>query len=87
MEVTAPKPMTLRQLINELQKYVNDDLPEDTLLDLPVKIQIPDATGCFNTRTMPLNVVVESQTIYSAKAHKNETKKWVEIKTSRQICK
>ena len=83
MKVNA---MTLRQLLNQLQAAVNDDLTEDQLLDLPIKVHIPSGSAQYTTITSVRDASVQKKTEFS-KAEQRVTVKdiWIDLNTSPSV--
>lgn len=75
--------LTLRQVLNQLQAAVNDDLTEEQLLDLPIKIRIPHSCAQYSTVTPVINCSVKSKKEFS-KAEQRVTvvETWIDIDTN-----
>lgn len=75
--------LTLRQLLNQLQAAVSDELTEEQLLDLPIKVRIPSGSAQFTTLAVALNASVQKKTEYS-KAEQRITVKetWIDLDTN-----
>lgn len=75
--------MTLRQLLNQLQAAVSDELTGEQLLDLPIKVRIPSGSAQFTTLAVALNASVQKKTEYS-KAEQRVTVKetWIDLDTN-----
>lgn len=75
--------LTLRQVLNQLQASVNEDLTEEQLLDLPIKIHIPHSSAQYSTVTPVVNCSVKKKTEYS-KAEQRITvvDTWIDMDTN-----
>ena len=75
--------LTLRQILNQLSAQVNDDLTEDQLLDLTVKIRIPHSSGQYSTVTSVYDVNIKQKKEYS-KAEQRITvvETWIDMDTN-----
>lgn len=75
--------LTLRQVLNQLQAEINDDMTEDQLLDLPLKIRIPHSTASFSTVTGVIKCSVKQRKEYS-KAEQRVTvvETWIDMDTN-----
>lgn len=80
MEINA---LTLRQVLNQLQAAVNDDLTEDQLLDLPLKIHIPHSSAQYSTVTPVIKCDVKKKTEYSkAENRVVVVETWIDMDTN-----
>lgn len=57
--------LTLRQVLNQLQAEVNEELTEDQLLDLPIKVHIPHSSAQYSTVTPVIKCDVQRKKEYS----------------------
>lgn len=75
--------LTLRQVLNQLQAEINDDMTEDQLLDLPLKIRIPHSSAQFSTVTGVTKCTVKQRKEYS-KAEQRVTvvETWIDMDTN-----
>lgn len=75
--------LTLRQVLNQLRSQVNDDMTEDQLLDLPLKIRIPHSNAQFSTVTGVTKCAVKQRKEYS-KAEQRVTvvETWIDMDTN-----
>lgn len=75
--------LTLRDVLNQLQAEVNDDMTEDQLLDLPLKIRIPHSSAQFSTVTGVTKCEVKQRKEYS-KAEQRVTvvETWIDMDTN-----
>lgn len=75
--------LTLRQVLNQLQAAVNEELTEDQLLDLPIKVRIPHSSAQFSTTTPVNNCTVQNKKEYS-KAEQRVTvvETWIDLDTN-----
>lgn len=78
--------MTLRQMLNQLQASVNENLTEEQLLDLPIKVHIPRGSAQYTTITSVREASVQKKTEYS-KAEQRVTVKdiWIDLNTSPSV--
>lgn len=78
--------ITLRQMLNQLQASVNENLTEEQLLDLPIKVHIPSGSAQYTTTTSVLEASVQKKTEYS-KAEQRVTVKdiWIDLNTSPSV--
>lgn len=78
--------MTLRQLLNQLQAAVNDDLTEEQLLDLPIKVHIPSGSSQYTVTTSVQSASVMKKSEYS-KAEQRITIKevWIDLNTNPSV--
>ncbi len=78
--------LTLRQLLNQLQAAVNDDLTEEQLLDLPIKIHIPSGSAQYTVTTSVQSASVMKKSEYS-KAEQRITIKevWIDLNTNPSV--
>jgi hypothetical protein len=75
--------LTLRQILNQLQASVNDDLTEEQLLDLPIKVHIPHSSAQYSTVTPVMNCSVKNRKEY-CKAEQRVTvvETWIDMDTN-----
>lgn len=75
--------LTLRDVLNTLQAQISEELTEDQLLDLPIKVHIPSGSAQFTTTTCVLDCSVQKKTEYS-KAEQRVTVKevWIDLNTN-----
>lgn len=75
--------LTLRQVLNQLQAQVNEELTEDQLLDLPIKIHIPHSSAQYSTITPVVKCEVKQKKEYS-KAEQRVTviETWIDMDTN-----
>ncbi len=75
--------LTLRQVLNMLQAQVTDDLTEDKLLDLPIKIRIPHSSAQYSTITPVINCSVKQKKEFSkAEGRTVVVKTWIDMDTN-----
>lgn len=75
--------LTLRQVLNQLQAQVSEELTEDQLLDLPIKIHIPHSSAQYSTVTPVMNCSVKNRKEY-CKAEQRVTvvETWIGMDTN-----
>lgn len=75
--------LTLRQVLNQLQAQVSEELTEDQLLDLPIKIHIPHSSAQYSTVTPVMNCSVKNRKEY-CKAEQRDTvvETWIDMDTN-----
>lgn len=75
--------LTLRQVLNQLQAQINDNLTEEQLLELPIKIHIPHSSGQYSVTTSVFDVNVKQKKEYS-KAENRVTvvDTWIDMNTN-----
>lgn len=75
--------LTLRQVLNQLQAQVSEELTEDQLLDLPIKIHIPHSSAQYSTVTPVMNCSVKNRKEY-CKAEQRVTvvETWIDMDTN-----
>ena len=57
--------LTLRQVLTQLQASVTEEMTEDQLLDLPIKVRIPHSSAQFSTVTGVVKCDVKQKKEYS----------------------
>lgn len=57
--------LTLRQILTQLQASVTEELTEDQLLDLPIKVRIPHSSAQFSTITGVVKCDIKQKKEYS----------------------
>ena len=75
--------LTLRQVLNQLSAQINDNLTEEQLLELPIKIHIPHSSGQYSVTTSVFDVNVKQKKEYS-KAENRVTvvDTWIDMDTN-----
>lgn len=75
--------LTLRQVLNQLQAQVSEELTEDQLLDLPIKIHIPHSSAQYSTVTPVIDCTVKNRKEY-CKAEQRTTvvETWIDMDTN-----
>lgn len=75
--------LTLRQVLTQLQASVTEELTEDQLLDLPLKIRIPHSSAQFTTVTGVTKCSIKQKKEYS-KAEQRVTivETWIDMDTN-----
>lgn len=75
--------LTLRQVLNQLQAQVSEELTEDQLLDLPIKIHIPHSSAQYSTVTPVIDCTVKNRKEY-CKAEQRVTvvETWIDMDTN-----
>lgn len=75
--------LTLRQVLNQLQAEINEEMTEDQLLDLPLKIRIPHSSAQYSTVTGVIKCCVKQKKEYS-KAEQRVTvvETWIDMDTN-----
>lgn len=75
--------LTLRQVLNQLQAQVSEELTEDQLLDLPIKIRIPHSSAQYSTVTPVIDCTVKNRKEY-CKAEQRVTvvETWIDMDTN-----
>lgn len=75
--------LTLRQVLNQLQAQVSEELTEDQLLDLPIKIHIPHSSAQYSTVTPVIDCTVKNRKEY-CKAEQRDTvvETWIDMDTN-----
>lgn len=75
--------LTLRQILNQLQAQVSEELTEDQLLDLPIKIRIPHSSAQYSTVTPVIKCDVKSRKEYSKAEQRITTvETWIDMDTN-----
>lgn len=75
--------LTLRQVLNQLQSQINDDLTEDQLLDLPIKIRIPHSSAQFSTVTGVVKCDIKQKKEYSKAEQRTVViETWIDMDTN-----
>lgn len=57
--------LTLRQVLTQLQASVTEEMTEDQLLDLPIKVRIPHSSAQFSTVTGVVKCDIKQKKEYS----------------------
>lgn len=75
--------LTLRQILTQLQASVTEELTEDQLLDLPIKVRIPHSSAQFTTVTGVVKCDIKQKKEYS-KAEQRVTvvETWIDMDTN-----
>lgn len=77
------KAMTLREVLNQLQASVTEELTEEQLLDLPIKVRIPHSSAQYTTLTPVNNCSVQKKQEYSkAEQRVTVTEVWIDMDTN-----
>lgn len=75
--------LTLRQILNQLQAQVSEELTEDQLLDLPIKIRIPHSSAQYSTVTPVIKCDVKQKKEYSkAEQRTVVVDTWIDMDTN-----
>lgn len=75
--------LTLRQILNQLQAQVSEELTEDQLLDLPIKIRIPHSSAQYSTVTPVIKCDVKQKKEYSkAEQRTIVVDTWIDMDTN-----
>ena len=75
--------LTLRQILNQLSAQVNEEMTEEQLLDLPIKVRIPHSSAQYSTVTGVIKCEVKQKKEYS-KAEQRVTvvDTWIDMDTN-----
>lgn len=77
------KALTLRDVLNQLQTSVSDELTEDQLLDLPIKIRIPHSSAQYSTVTPVIECSIKQKKEYSkAEQRVVVIETWIDMDTN-----
>ena len=75
--------LTLRQMLNQLQASVNENLTEEQLLDLPIKIHIPSGSAQYTTTANAHDCSIQKKSEYSKAEQRVIIKEvWIDINTN-----
>lgn len=75
--------LTLRQVLNQLTAQIDEEMTEDKLLDLPIKVHIPHSSGQYSVTTSVFDVNIKQKKEYS-KAENRVTviDTWIDMDTN-----
>ncbi len=75
--------MKLRQILNQLQSSIGEELTEDQLLDLDIRVKIPHSSASFSTRTGIESCSVEEKKEFSkAEGRVTLVDRWIQLDTN-----
>lgn len=75
--------LTLRQILTQLQASVTEELTEDQLLDLPLKVRIPHSSAQFSTVTGVTKCGIKQKKEYSkAEQRVIVVETWIDMDTN-----
>lgn len=75
--------LTLRQVLNQLSAQVDENLTEEQLLDLPLKIRIPHSSAQYSTVTPVIKCDVKQKKEYSkAEQRIVVVETWIDMDTN-----
>ena len=75
--------LTLRQVLNQLSAQVDENLTEEQLLDLPLKICIPHSSAQYSTVTPVIKCDVKQKKEYSkAEQRIVVVETWIDMDTN-----
>lgn len=75
--------LTLRQVLNMLQASVSEELTEDQLLDMPIKVKIPHSSAQYSTHSPVCDCRTNKKTEYSkAEQRVAVIEQWIELDTN-----